>query len=177
MRMRKLLPFVGAAAIAAAPLTSARAELAGPYFGGSYGLYQFDESGIDEEDTMWKAFIGAQFNDWLGFEGAFVNLDPAREQGAGFFEADGWTAAAIASFPIGRQSAFFLKGGAFWWDAQIGGQTINANNVQDDDFDPFYGAGFRIGLSDNFSLRLEYERYEVLNADINSASIGLQANF
>lgn len=176
MRMKTLLPLVGGA-LAVLPLAPAYADLSGPYFGGSYGLYQFDDSGIDEEDTMWKAFVGAQFNDWLGFEAGFVNLDAAREQGAGFFEADGWTGAALASFPLGTNSAFFLKAGAFWWDAEIGGQTINANNVQDDDFDPFYGAGFRIGLSDNFALRVEYERYEVLNADIDSASVGLQANF
>lgn len=176
MRLSTLIPIVGFVSAGLLPV-AANAQLSGPYFGASYGQYQFDERGIDEEDAMWKAFIGAQFNDWLGFEAAFVTLDRAREQGAGFFKADGWTAAAIASLPLGQKSSFYLKGGAFWWDAEVGGATISADNVQDDDFDPFYGAGFRVGVAENFSLRLEYERYKILDADIDSASIGLQANF
>lgn len=176
MRLSTWISATGLIGIIASPL-GAQADLSGPYFGGSYGAYRFDELNIDEEDTMWKAFVGAQLNDWLGVEAAFVTLDRATEQGAGFFKADGWTGAAVASFPLGTNSAFYLKGGAFWWDAEIGGTPIDANNVQDDDFDPFYGAGFRLAFTDNFAFRVEYERYEVLDADIDSASIGLQANF
>ena len=50
-------------------------------------------------------------------------------------------------------------------------------NVDSDNSDPFYGAGFRIGLTEHFSMRLEVERYEVVDTDIDTASIGLQANF
>lgn len=171
MRLRTLITALGLGATTVSPLAMS-AELTGPYFGGSYGLYRFDNLGLDEEDTMWKAFIGAHLNNWLGIEGGYVFMDRAENQGSSF-EAEGFTAAALITFPIAQKSAFFIKGGGFWWDAETRG-AVNTNRSNSD---PFYGAGFRIGLAENFSLRLEYERYEVVDTDIDTASIGLQANF
>lgn len=169
MRIRSFLlisSFVGAAWIP----VSASADISGLYFGGTWGQYRFKD--LDENDTLWKAFFGGQFNDWFGLEAGYLSMDRASNQGSSF-EAEGYTAAAILSIPIATKSSFYVKGGGLWWDAQRSGSV----NVDKKNSDPFYGAGFRIGLSDHFSLRLEYERYQIVDANIDSASVGLQANF
>lgn len=170
MHMRKLPVLAAIVAALLAPAATA-AGLSGPYFGGSYGQYRFKDNNLNENDTLWKAFVGGQFNNWLGVEAGYVAMDRAANQGSSF-EAEGFTAAAIVSIPLAQKSAFYVKGGGFWWDADRSG-PVSSNK----DADPFYGAGFRFALSDHFSLRAEFERFEVVNTDIDSASIGLQANF
>lgn len=172
MRVRTLFPAFWLLGLALVPAAAGAAGLGGPYFGGSYGQYRFKDTGLDENDAMWKAFVGGQFNDWVGVELGYVSMDRAENQGSSF-EAEGFTAAAILSIPIAQKSAFYVKGGGFWWDADRRGSV----NVSSKASDPFYGAGFRFGLSDHFSLRVEYERYQVIDTDIDTASIGLQANF
>lgn len=173
MQVRSLLPVsILIASALLIPSMASAAGLSGPYFGASWGQYRFKDTGLNENDSLWKAYVGGQFNDWLGLEAGYVSMDRAANQGSSF-EAEGYTAAAILSIPLAQKSAFYVKGGGFWWDADRKGSV----NVNKKDSDPFYGAGFRFALSDHFSLRLEYERYQVVETDIDSASIGLQANF
>jgi OmpA-OmpF porin, OOP family len=172
MQIHKLAVVAVTAAALLVPTAATAAGLSGPYFGGSYGQYKFKDNNLNENDTLWKAFVGGQFNNWLGVEAGYVAMDRAANQGSSF-EAEGFTAAALLSFPLAQKSSFYVKGGGFWWDAERRG-SVNTDRSHGD---PFYGAGFRIGLSEHFSLRLEYERYEVVDTDIDTASIGLQANF
>ena len=170
---RYLIPALSALGISLAGVSAANARVSGPYFGGSYGQYDIEANNLDETDTLWKAFAGARFNEWLGAEASFVNFDRARNQGSSY-EADGWSGAAIVSVPFAANSAVYAKGGVFWWDAQS-----NFGNVRrdEDGNDPFWGAGLRFGLADPFGVRIEYERYEVVDTDIDTVSVGLQANF
>jgi OOP family OmpA-OmpF porin len=173
MRVSKLvLPVVGLIGLSAVPLC-AQAERPGAYFGGSYGRYRIDENALKKNDSLWKAFIGTQFNDWFGLEAAFVNFDRASNQNSSF-ETDGWSAAAVVSLPLGPNSALYAKGGEYWWSAKS-----NFAGVRRDDNgnDPFWGGGIRFGLSDVLSLRVEYERYKVVNVNLDSISVGLQATF
>lgn len=172
MRLSQRFVIVALAILAVMPLV-AQAAPPNAYFGGSYGQYRFDERGLKENDTIWKAFIGGQFNDWFGLEGAFVNFDRAANQGSSF-ETDGWSAAAVLSVPLGPNSALYAKGGEYWWDAKSNFAGVSANDKGND---PFWGAGLRFGLTNVLHLRLEYERYKVATFDLNSVSVGLQAAF
>lgn len=173
MRSRRIfLPVVGALGLCLAPL-AANADRPGAYFGGSYGQYRIKESSLKENDSLWKAFIGAQFTDWLALEAAFVNFDRASNQNSSF-ETDGWSGAALLSLPLGANSSLYAKGGEYRWDAKSNFAGVRRN---DNGNDPFWGAGIRFGLSDVFGLRVEYERYKVVDIHLDAVSVGLQAKF
>ena len=172
MRVSKCLTVVLLTAAAVAPW-GAHAAAPGPYFGGSYGQYRIDESGLKKNDALWKAFIGAQFNNWFGLEGSFVSFDRASSQSSSF-ETDGWTAAAVLSLPLGPNSALYAKGGEYWWNAKSSFAGVSKNT---DGNDPFWGGGIRFGLTDVICMRVEYERYKVSTIHLDSVSVGLQASF
>ena len=174
MRTKQLLALIGlAASLALLPWTTARAERPGIYLGGAWGAYSIEESELDDNDDVVRAFAGLQFSDWFAVEGSwtdFNRLDSNNDR----FEADGKGLAAVFSIPLGRTSSLFAKAGNFWWetDSSIGGVVAS----QDGD-DPFFGAGLRVGFNEHISLRLEIERYDVSDIDLDTATIGLQFKF
>jgi OmpA-OmpF porin, OOP family len=174
MRIKQLLFIAGVTgALMLAPLGSAQAARSGLYFGGSYGLYDIKEVTLDEQDTFWKAFLGAQFTDWFGLEVGYVDFNRATEQNSSF-ESDGLSAAAVLSLPLGPRSALYGKVGQFWWDAAT---TTSGVQTTSDSSDAFWGAGLKFGLSDAIGLRVEYERYDVFDIDLDAVSVGLQVTF
>lgn len=158
-----------AAGIIGAGLPGAAA--AGPYIGASWGAYSIDESDLDDNDDLWKAYAGATINDLFGVEGSWVDFNQVGT-GVSSFEADGWGLAALLSLPVGRGSAVFVKAGEFWWDSDtaLGGVTAGSDGT-----DPFFGAGVRFGGP--LALRLEWERYDVADIDVDSYTIGVQFGF
>ena len=166
--MRKWIRFLLAAGLFAGLLTTAHA---GPYVGASWGAYQIEESDLDDNDDLWKAYVGGQINDLFGIEGSWVDFSRAGT-GVSSFEGDGWGLSAILSFPVGPTSSLFVKAGQFWWDSEsaLGGIARSS-----DGNDPFFGAGFRWGAG--LALRVEWERYDVADIDFNTYTIGVQLGF
>jgi OmpA-OmpF porin, OOP family len=174
MRIKFLLTLVGvASALLLTPLGPAQAQRPGLYFGGAYGLYDIKEVALDEQDSFWKAFLGAQITDWLGIEASWIDFNRASNQGS-TFETDGITAAAVLSLPVGPKSAVYAKAGQYWWDAQSNFAGVASDTDGDDGF---FGAGFKFGFTDSVGLRVEYERYKVAAMDLDTASVGLQVTF
>ncbi len=166
--MRKWIhPILLAAALFAGPLPAAHA---GPYIGASWGAYQIEESDLDDNDDLWKAYVGGTIAGVFGVEASWVDFSRVRT-GASSFEADGWSLSAVFSIPVGS-SSLFLKAGQFWWDSEsaLGGVVRSR-----DGNDPFFGAGFKFGTG--LALRLEWERYDVADIDLDTYSIGLQLGF
>ena len=155
------------------PWSTARAERPGIYLGGAWGAYSIDESALDDNDDVLRAFAGLQLSDWFGVEGSWTDFN-RLDNNNNRFEADGQGLAAVFSIPLGRTSSLFAKVGNFWWetDSSIGGVVAS----QDGD-DPFFGAGLRVGFNEHISLRLEVERYDVADIDLDTATIGLQFKF
>jgi len=143
------------------------------YIGAGYGAYQFEENSIDSSDSHWKAYLGTMFNSALGIELAHVDFSRASDQGS-TFDADGYTAGLVLNFPMTENFAIYAKGGLFFWDAESSFAGISAS---DDGDDPFYGAGLQFRLNDALDLRVEYERYEIINIDMDSATAALQFSF
>lgn len=149
------------------------AATAETYIGAGYGAYQFEESSFDASDSHWKAYVGTMFNSALGIELAYVDFSRADDQGA-TFDADGYTTGLVLNFPMTENFAIYAKGGLFFWDAEANFAGIRAT---DDGDDPFYGAGLQFSLNEALDLRVEYERYEIINVDIDSATAALQFSF
>ena len=170
MMDHRLLGMAFAAALALPAVAHAEPET---YIGAGYGAYQFEENDLDESESHWKAYLGTMFNDAVGIELSYVDFSRAEKLGSSF-DADGYGAALVLALPVAENFSVFAKGGMFFWDAQSRFAGLRAS---DDGDDPFYGAGAQFRLNDALDLRLEYERYEIVDIDIDSATAALQFSF
>jgi len=174
MRLNKISSLIGlSAALVLGPMAAAQAKGPGIYLGASWGAYSIKESNLDDNDDVLKAVIGGQFNNWFGVEGSWVDFDRVSNDGD-MFESDGKGLAVVFSMPVGATSSAFLKAGQFWWnsDSVLGG-VLGAS----DGNDPFWGGGFKFGFSDHLALRLDAERYEVADTNLNAFTVGLEFKF
>lgn len=156
------------------PFGAARADQTGPYLGAGWGAYRINEGTLDDHDDLLKAYVGVQFANWFGLEGSWVDFDRLDNPGGDKFEADGAGLAAVLSLPVSDTSAIYAKGGNFWWNAK----SVLGGEVRDKDGNnAFYGAGLKLGFTKHLAVRLEWERYDVSGADIDTGTISLQFLF
>ncbi|MBK8163586.1 MAG: porin family protein [Gammaproteobacteria bacterium] len=174
MKLKKPVLYGGVFAIVLASPLATYADMPGIYLGGSWGAYSIDESDLDDHDDMLKAYIGGQFNPWFGIEGSWVDFNRLNNSGGDNFESDGKGLAAVFSFPFSDTSSFHVKAGELWWtsDSTLGGVVAD-----DDGNDVFFGAGVDLGFTDRLAMRLEWERYDVADVELDTASVGLQFTF
>lgn len=175
MRITKLRSLLGLSTVLLlGPLTAAQAQKPGLYVGAAVGAYSIDESNLNENDRVLKAYVGGQFTNWLGVEGSWTDFNRVDNSGGDKFEADGAGAAVVLSLPMGSTSSLFVKGGQFWWnsDSVLGG-TLGAS----DGNDPFWGAGVKVGFNDHLRIRLEVERYDVAEIKLYTLMGGLEFKF
>lgn len=154
-----------------APFGAARADAGGPYLGVGWGAYRINEGAFDEHDDLLKAYVGIPLVKWLAVEGSWVDFNRLDNPSGDKFDADGAGLAAVLSLPVSGTSAIYAKGGEFWWKANsvLAGQIGDKNGS-----DPFYGTGLKLGFTRNLAVRLEWERYEVSNIDLDTATVSLQ---
>lgn len=145
----------------------------GVYLGGSWGAFRINESDLRKNDDLLTGFVGAKFTDWFGIEGSWTDFSNV-DNGTSRFDADGKGLAAVLSAPFGQSSSVFAKVGQFWWDAN---STLGGVVGDRDGNDPFFGAGVNLGFNRNVALRLEADRYDVSNVDLDTVTIGIQLLF
>lgn len=173
MRINKLFSLIGLTVVFLPLPLAAYAEQPGVYLGASGGGYRINESDVDDNDKLVKGYVGGQLNDWFGIEGQWTDFN-RLDNGNSRFDADGKGLAAVFSLSTGSASSLFLKGGQFWWDSNSAMGGVVGDK---DGNDPFWGAGFKIGFNKNVGMRLEYERYDVADIKLDTATVGLQVNF
>ncbi len=174
MRINKLSSLIGiSAALVLGPVSTTQANDPGVYLGASWGAYSINESDLDDNDDMLKAVVGVQFTEMFGVEASWVDFKRIIGENDRF-ESDGKGLAAVFSMPVGDSSSAFVKAGQFWWDSNTytGGVTRAS-----DGNDLFWGGGFKYGFTDSFAVRVDAERYEVSNANLNAYMVGLEVKF
>ena len=180
----------------------------GFYVGGTLGYVNLDQDeeqytgfiidngltgsvSVDDEDLGWKAFGGYRFNQNFALEVGYVNLGkavadfmtdtPDLINSSANSELTGFNISGVVSYPIDPQVDIFAKGGIFIWDAETtasiisgaGSQTLNSNGE-----DAVFGIGALYHLTDDLSLRAEWERYsDIDNADVDAINFGIQYKF
>jgi hypothetical protein len=150
-------------------VTAVQAESPGVYVGAALGSYNINDGNLDNNDRVLKTLVGLQLNNFFAIEGAWTDFNRANN-GGDTFEADGHGLAAVLSLPVG----LFVKGGQFWWSSNaVLSSTAQSSNGND----PFWGVGFKFGLGEHLALRLEAERYDVLNSHIKTYTAGLDFKF
>ncbi|HSG93296.1 MAG TPA: outer membrane beta-barrel protein, partial [Methylotenera sp.] len=147
-------------------VATAQAEYTGLYFGAGVGSYKINGH---SSDRVLKTLVGFQFSDFFGIEGAWTDFNRSNN-GGDRFEADGQGVVAVLSFPIG----IFVKGGQFWWSSDA---VLSNTSQSSHGNDLLWGAGFKFSFSDHVALRVEAERYDVLNSHLNTYTAGLDFRF
>lgn len=155
------------------------AEESGLYLGGGVGDFQVDIDDLDDidepiegwesDDTAWKAFVGWRSNENLAFELAYVNLGSPEDTIAPDttleVETDGFAPYIVGTLPF---AAFelFAKAGYLIYDTEARVTSPLGSVVVEDSGDDFtWSAGVGLTVFDAFNMRLEYEMFDVRQAD------------
>ncbi|MFZ5561887.1 MAG: outer membrane beta-barrel protein [Pseudomonadota bacterium] len=126
----------------------------------------------ESDDSTVRGALGYNFNDMIGLEVGYTSFgtvfdSSSNNNTAGFAakqDANAITASVIGAFPVGERFGIFGRAGVarFDNDKEVQGVPVDS----DDRTKPYFGAGLKFGLTDNFALRGEYQRYKDL-ADID----------
>ncbi|WP_019612551.1 porin family protein [Thioalkalivibrio sp. AKL7] len=136
---------------------------------------------LDDDDNVWRGFVGYNFNPYVGVEGFYSDLGKVKlrgdESGAHTdIKSRAYGASVLGKLPIGQHFEFFAKAGLAKWDADVRGNLGDESiTLRDNDgVDPVYGLGAQVNL-DSFLIRAEYERYDFdsdYKVDAFTASVG-----
>lgn len=142
----------------------------------------------DSADTSFRGNIGYQFTPFvsaeLGYTSFGTTFDTHDNLGSASQEAGAITASVVGTIPIGEKFGLFGRVGAARYDLDNSG-TVQGVPVQDGDNStkPYFGAGAKFHVTDNFALRAEYQVYRDLagvngnDDDLHSWSGGVQFTF
>ena len=157
----------------------------GWYAGFGFGQSKYRDLAATNANTRtegWKVYSGYQFNKYLGVEGGFANLnDLTATAGATRSETESraWSLAAVGSYPLTDKFAVMAKAGAAYvlttTSTKVG--TALAQRSGDDGYQPYYGVGVKYALLDNFDLRVEWERFDLDEYNIDLMTAGFAVKF
>jgi hypothetical protein len=156
-------------------------SFAGAYVGIGAGYFRInDQDFLDEDNDLrddrgaWKAFAGLNLGDIFGLEVSHIEFGKVEDDPIQL-ETQGQTIAATLGFPVGDSGRLYAKAGRLYWDADA--RIAGLVEVSDDGNDNFYGIGMRLGDDEGLGLKLEFEQYEIGNAEIDMPSISLNMEF
>jgi hypothetical protein len=150
----------------------------GPYVGGGFGQFDVkidDLEGVqdvlgdlDADDSAWKLFFGWRFNRFFSLEADYIDLGAPR----GDFDASGSSAAyAVGTLPLGIFE-LSAKAGYYFHDVELHVDFDNIGPNNGDVFDsddsgeaPVFGVGAGVTFLDHINAKLEYELYDLDEAD------------
>lgn len=182
---RLIIPFAALGTLVMWPFaaTAAVPEQSGIYLGGGIGYDRiegedFTGSGDDLDDSRvaYKGLAGFRLNRMLAIEGQYIDFGTA-EDGDNRVSADGWTAGAVLTVPMFEYVNPYAKAGVLFWDSDSRFPGGVPPSRSDDGSDFTYGVGARFSMTDNLGLRLEYERFEMNDIDVDMASANIQFDF
>lgn len=87
---------------------------------------------------------------------------------------DGNVYSLLFSSPVAEDMAVYLRAGVFEWDRETTGPASAGNHSGQNGF---FGIGGSLRISDDFSLRAEYQRYEVGHSDVDVPMLALVYHF
>jgi OmpA-OmpF porin, OOP family len=184
---RQFKYFVFAILLSALSLGSAPAfsqsQDQGLYAGVNVGKSKFKDicgvpgvTGCDETDTALSIFGGYQFSRNFGAEIAYVELGKAHfvsPGGNSTVESTGFEFSGIGTFPINEKLSLYGKLGFFLWDADLKGPTA----VSDDGTDLTFGFGARWNFTKSLAGQVQWQRYDVSDADVDVIGVGVLFRF
>jgi OOP family OmpA-OmpF porin len=168
----------------------------GFYLGVSAGYTESDEScddlddigfvgSCDDSDTGWKLTGGYQFSQYFATEISYVDLGDIDASGligaiptTANVDIDGYGISLVGTYPMGDKFSLLGRVGAFNWDADVSASLgAAAASTDDDGTDLTYGLGAQYVFTDNAALRLEWERFDLDDDEVDMISLGVKWSF
>jgi OOP family OmpA-OmpF porin len=161
-------------------------------------LFPLGADSCDDEDTAWKILGGYHITERIGVE--LFYADFGKFDGSGSFEefsatgsveADGFGLSGVYTYPVNERFGIFGKAGVFRWEAEWSASKSDSfgsvsDSGNDGRLDLTFGAGAEYALTEDFSLRAEWEWFkdvgavevelfdiELDGADVNFLSLGI----
>ncbi|OLO04191.1 MULTISPECIES: outer membrane beta-barrel protein [Salinicola] len=189
------LPVALSPLVLAAPAAQA-ANADGLYLGigGGYGEVQGSDSDIgkfagaggetyrvDNDDSVYKAFVGYEYNRYFATEAFYTDLGEANLIRGGNvvdLKSKAYGLSLVGKLPVGAGFELFAKAGMARWETDASGNLgATSGDLDDNDgIDPVYGGGVQFHYQ-HLLLRTEYERYDFdsdYQIDTYTASVGWQ---
>nr|WP_298375993.1 porin family protein [uncultured Halomonas sp.] len=144
----------------------------------SDGIDDFDLH--DDDDNVFKGFVGFEFNPYFATELFYTDLGRTRiksiEGDSTSLDSYAYGVSALGKLPITSWFTLFAKAGIAKWETDAKGSLrgVNADLDDQDGTDPVYGAGAQFDF-DPLLVRAEYERYDFdsdYKIDTFTASVG-----
>lgn len=152
----------------------------GPFVGAGLGYYRLndndflnDNDRLKDNQTARRVFAGYEFDRMISVEGGFIDFG-RTEDGFATMDADGWTLALLAAFPINDLVAPYGKVGVLKWDAE---RQFGGLRGRSDGNDLFYGFGARFTLVHHLDLQLGYERFKMDSTDLDMVAANIVFRF
>lgn len=172
MRMKNVAVLLAASALS----IPAYAADSGFYLLGSVGMTKYHDKDptpagftVDDSDMGFKLGGGYMFNKNIGVEAAYVDLGKEKFTAPGISaeaKASGEVVAAVLVWPFNEQFSVLGRLGAINGTVKVSGGGVD---VKSTDVKVTYGVGGAYNLNKQFSIRLEWDRYDKLgNSDPNS---------
>jgi OOP family OmpA-OmpF porin len=165
--MRFIFALIAASAFA---ITPAMAQDSGFYVGAGIGDFGVDVDGFSGSDTGFKVFGGYQFMKYLGVELEYLDGGTVEDFGTEI-DVSGFNLSGMGILPVGEKFNLFAKLGMIFWDADVSGGGSDSG----EDFSWGIGAGY--SFTDQFGMRLEYQGFEIEDADGDMISLGASWKF
>jgi len=149
----------------------------------SFGDYEFDSNQLSDDSAGFKLFTGYRVNKWLGIEGAYHNfgdfdedLDPPNPGGSATADVDGFSGSVLLYAPIDDDSfEVYGKAGYYFFDQEVVVDDVTAGSNSPDGI--VLGAGGRLFVNDQFSVRGEGEWFDIDDGSLWSFNIGFEYRF
>jgi OOP family OmpA-OmpF porin len=137
-------------------------------------------AGCDDKDTAFRAFAGGRFNNAFGLELGLVNYGKF-DRGGGETKGWGLDIPLILGFPIGANSSVFAKAGIQYSRMEVGSNLTLVRTGKESGWGPRYGLGAQIGLTPQWAIRGDWDRYHVrfpgTKDDVDTLTVGAQYTF
>ncbi len=134
---------------------------------------------FDIDDSGWKVFGGLNFVKFFGLEASYRDLGDFTETGVGSIDASikAYDLEARGILPLGKVVDIFGKAG--YANLSIDGtESDGATQVEinDDNWELFYGLGVELHFGKTFGVRAEWEKWDV-ETSLNAFSAGAVFRF
>jgi OOP family OmpA-OmpF porin len=135
----------------------------------------------DNNGNTAKVYLGGKFNNNFGLELGYVNMGTGNFAG-GDVKAQGLNVSLVGGVPVGSSSSIFGKIGTTAGRTRVSGTIPTAATGSEDGWGMSYGVGALIGISPNWGVRLDADRYRfdfrgIGDKNVDTLTVGLQYNF
>ncbi len=135
------------------------------------GLNAEFESGSDQGG--YNVAVGKYINSNISIELGYADFGEDTQNIGGVdaeFEASAIQLSALGYLPVSEKAGLFARIGIEKVSAE---STSGSVEIENDDTDLFYGVGGYYNVSDNIDVRVEFQRHEIDNNELDTVSAGV----